>query len=363
MNKTNIVVFRKGGYLAARERWTYNGAALSVVNAYKYLGIFFSTRLSFQMACKDLASRAKNALLCILQKMSKLKNNSLSLYLKLFDAQIQPIAQYGAELWGLDKAAHHCEKVHLFALKRFLAVEMRTPNDFVYGETNRHPIYINSVIRCIRYWLKLTRMNESRLPRKAYGMLCSLDARDKRNWVSNIRCKLYMYGFGYVWENQGVVEINHFVHEVKDRLVSCRWQEWENHVRNSDRFDIYRTFCTVPNVKTYLLINLDKHLKTIMARFRLGISEIMQHYYRYRNHTEADLTCPMCGNSKEDEVHFVLCCPALDGLRNQYIPQKCYNFPSQFRLSLLLACEQESIVRNFSIYLYKAFKLRNDVFS
>eukprot|EP00745_Piridium_sociabile_P027161 TRINITY_DN43758_c0_g1_i14.p1 TRINITY_DN43758_c0_g1~~TRINITY_DN43758_c0_g1_i14.p1 ORF type:complete len:153 (+),score=18.06 TRINITY_DN43758_c0_g1_i14:45-461(+) len=132
MNKTNIVVFRKGGYLAARERWTYNGAALSVVNAYKYLGIFFSTRLSFQMACKDLASRAKNALLCILQKMSKLKNNSLSLYLKLFDAQIQPIAQYGAELWGLDKAAHHCEKVHLFALKRFLAVEMRTPNQFVY---------------------------------------------------------------------------------------------------------------------------------------------------------------------------------------------------------------------------------------
>ena len=41
-----------------------------------------------------------------------LKNNSLKVYLKLVDARVQPIAEYGAELWGLDKAAVHTEKVH-----------------------------------------------------------------------------------------------------------------------------------------------------------------------------------------------------------------------------------------------------------
>ena len=63
---------------------------------------------------------------------------------------------------------------------------MRTPNDLVYGETHRYPLYVNSAVRCIRYWLKLTRMEESKLPNKAYRMLYILDELGKRNWASNV---------------------------------------------------------------------------------------------------------------------------------------------------------------------------------
>ena len=65
-NKSNIVVFRKGGYVGARERWFYDDSMMRRVNSYKYLGICFSTRLSFHHACQDLVSRAKRALLCIM---------------------------------------------------------------------------------------------------------------------------------------------------------------------------------------------------------------------------------------------------------------------------------------------------------
>ena len=41
MNKSNTVVFRKGGYLGARERWVYGDCMMKVVNPYKYLGMFF----------------------------------------------------------------------------------------------------------------------------------------------------------------------------------------------------------------------------------------------------------------------------------------------------------------------------------
>ena len=111
--------FRKGGYLGAREWWRYDGGVTAAVNVYTYLGIHFTTRLSFVSACRELASRAKNALVCVLQKFYLLNNNSLEVFLKLFDAQVQPKAQCGSELWGLDKAAIHIEKVHLYALKRF----------------------------------------------------------------------------------------------------------------------------------------------------------------------------------------------------------------------------------------------------
>ena len=65
-NKSNIIVFRKGGYLGARERWIYDGVVMPAMNVYKYLGICFTTRLFFVSACRDLASRAKNALIFFL---------------------------------------------------------------------------------------------------------------------------------------------------------------------------------------------------------------------------------------------------------------------------------------------------------
>ena len=165
---------------------------------------------------------------------------------------------------------------------------MWAPNDLAYGETNRYPLFVNSAVRCVRYWLKLTRMEASKLPRKAYRMLHVLDERGKRNCASNVRCNLYQYGFGFVWLNQGVEEMNQFLHVFRERLVVCRWQEWHYHVETSDRFNVYGTFCTIHDTKTYLKMNIDRHLKFIMTRFRLGISDISVHYYRYKRHTDND---------------------------------------------------------------------------
>ena len=93
-----------------------------VVRAEKESVVLFSTKLSFTASCYDLTSKAKKAVLCIMQKLRMLNNNSFELFLKLFDSQVQPIALYGAKLWGLETAAAHCEIVHLFALKKFLGL-------------------------------------------------------------------------------------------------------------------------------------------------------------------------------------------------------------------------------------------------
>ena len=187
LEKSNIIVFRKGGYLGARERWMYNDMVMPVVNVYKYLGVYFSTKLSFSATCKDVASKAKRALLYIIQKLRQHNSSSVYVFLKIFDAQIQPIMQYGSEIWGLDKAACECEKIHLYAMKKFLNVDMKTPNDLVYTEMCRYPITINSTINCIRYWTKLVQMENHRLPRKSYNVLYRLDRKGKITWATNVR--------------------------------------------------------------------------------------------------------------------------------------------------------------------------------
>ena len=59
LSKPNVVVFRNDGHLALREKWFYNGIRLAVVNQYKYLGVIFSTGLTFSYCLEDMASRAK----------------------------------------------------------------------------------------------------------------------------------------------------------------------------------------------------------------------------------------------------------------------------------------------------------------
>ena len=53
MDKSGIIVFRKGGFLARAEKWYYNNIELPVVNSYRYLGILFSPKLSFNFACHE----------------------------------------------------------------------------------------------------------------------------------------------------------------------------------------------------------------------------------------------------------------------------------------------------------------------
>ena len=143
LDKSNIVVFRNGGHIAWNEKWFDGQSLISVVNAYKYLGICLSTRLTFSHALKHMAVRAKIGVVNIPKIRWSLGEKAPSIFFKLFDVQIRPILNYGAEVWGLEADLKVVERIHFFALKRFLNVSSRTPNVMVYGETGRYPFFVN----------------------------------------------------------------------------------------------------------------------------------------------------------------------------------------------------------------------------
>ena len=66
------------------------------------------------------------AVLSILNKRYKFEDDTIAIFVKIFDAQVQPIGQYGAEVCGLQENA--CtEKVHLFAMNRFWGLARAHP--------------------------------------------------------------------------------------------------------------------------------------------------------------------------------------------------------------------------------------------
>ena len=95
------------------------------------------------------------------------------------------------------------EAAHRFVCKRLLCVSNKTPNHIVYGNTGRYPLYIESTISSLRYWLKLRKMPMTRFLKQTLTMLendIDMHASNSTgNWAGNIKHCLESYGFQDAW--------------------------------------------------------------------------------------------------------------------------------------------------------------------
>ena len=154
LDKSKVIVFRKGDFFAAKEKWFLGGTVLEVVNTYKYLGLTFSTGHSFAAAMEDSSIRAKKSTLGVLRALKRINCNSPEVCFKLFDAQIVPTLLYAAGIWGY-RNYEQIERVHLFACKKLLHVRNKTPNDVVYGKLGRYPLSITATVRFINPFIAM----------------------------------------------------------------------------------------------------------------------------------------------------------------------------------------------------------------
>ena len=109
--KTQVVVFRKGGHIAKREKWYYGDTELLIVNAYKYLGLDFTTRLSFNNATRPFVAKAKQSNYAVYKSLNNLNCYSFDVYMKLFDSKVLSVLSYASELWGMSDLPE-IERVH-----------------------------------------------------------------------------------------------------------------------------------------------------------------------------------------------------------------------------------------------------------
>ena len=151
------------------------------------------------------------------------------------------------------------------------------PNSFVYSELGRFPLVVNCCIRVIRYWFRLLKMDNSRLPYQAYKMLSTLDENGKKNLVTTVRQSLFYLGYRFVWLNQGVVTEQHFIAQLKQRFIDVYSREWLANLRASTRFDVYISLKTSIKYETYLDFVRVKCFRDALIRFRLRITELKTH--------------------------------------------------------------------------------------
>ena len=361
MAKTKVMVFRKGGFLGKYEKWTFGNQRLETVNKYKYLGYTLTIRLSETIACEDFIIKAKRKVFDILKTMWSLGSLNTDIFFQLFDAQVKPMLLYAAEVWGW-KSVDSVETAHMFACKRILSVSDRSPNHMVYGETGRHPILIEAKIAAVRYWLKVMKMSENRLPKQALLSMqikYERDEHDKRaDWYAGVRKCVTENGFISIWENGGTVNEKEFLKNLKESLIRTFQAEWQERIQTSDRFAFYWTFKRQCYQESYLNDITIKKFRDAVIRFRMGLNSLKINK-RY-NSTFENKLCPFCPTRDEDENHFMFICPEYEDIREKYLSK-------HFDLEMMTVAEILQVncvksIRQVAMYIYYGLERRYEQF-
>ena len=191
-------------------------------------------------------------------------------------------------------------------MKRFLGVPSHSSNKLLYGESGRYPLFIRTAVKCVKYWLKLTKPPLSRLSRQTYKMLLVEHNQGKVNRVSKIQRILTENGFGIVWLCQGGGYEMRFVAEFKDRLISCYKQNWHSEIESNEKYTWIYSFKNSFVAENYLSFITTKRFRDTLTRFRLRACGLRSHKVWFLTEASENSSCPLCGYILEDRYVYYL---------------------------------------------------------
>jgi hypothetical protein len=363
IDKTKIIVFRKGGLLGQNCTWTYAGQNIEVVNRFNYLGVVFSSGNSFMHATKTLAGKALrslNSLFCITRN----REVPINIMFNLFDAYVLSVLNYGCEVWGFSPN-EILERIHKKFCKWIVNVKLSTNTLALYSEFGRFPLHIGRLKRIIKYWLNLhgQKQNNCILKTIIEKQRFSIEHNSRVvNWSSKVRDILQSSGFNDVWQFPSSVNIKVFIPILDRRLKDIYITEWRMGVESSSALYIYRELKQSFERSTYLTILENTQFRNMIAKIRLSSHKLFIEIGRHRNIPRNERKCIVCNSSDiEDEYHFVLICTFYRDLRARYIPRYYTVNPSMFKFITLLNSNNKRVLSDLALYCIKAFKQRDAV--
>ena len=360
IDKTKVMIFRKGGNLPRNISFTFQGKNIEIVNRFVYLGITFSTGGSFNDTHKTLSGQALKAIFKLNQYLYHFTDLLPKHTLDLFDMLVMPILCYGGEVWCFSKPVQQ-ERTHLQFCKKLLGVKRVTQNDFVYGELGRVNLQNKLFVSAISYWFKILECEQQKYIRHAYQLMLN-DMENKPNcvnWASKVKHLLASLGFYNVWIYQGVGNKRAFLDTFKLRLTDKFIQEWNSRIMESSRANFYSLFSNFEH-QLYLETIGVKKFRIAMTKLRVASHRLEIEVGRWAKPNRIPIDerkCRFC-NKLEDEFHFILECDLYKELREHYIKKYFWNRPNIIKVKELMLSKNKRIISNLALYIEKAFKIR-----
>ena len=371
--KTNVMIFNKS-HASTREVQDFLlfKNKIAEVDKYKYLGIIFTnSRNTFAENITYLRNKAQRAIGDIRTNIYKIigVNKPYDLMMKLFDSQIIPILEYGAEIWYTGKNMPHYEAVHLGYLKYVLGVKPNTSTLAIYGETGRFPLVLRQEDQAIKLWLRLKFSNVKKPINHVFDELESLQNLGYTTWLSKIKNILGDVYISAV-ENENPHKLIASLKETRYKTFMESFLTDINDNTLCPKLRTYSIFKLDYRKEAYLCHNMNRNYMTAISRFRTSSHSLHIETGRYtRPYTPIEnRLCSFCTvNSIDDEKHMLISCTFHDAERNTLFKNiqpflefqiSDYSEPDLF--FIIMNLKQPQALHALGNYLFTGFNRRKN---
>ena len=366
--KTNIMIFTKK---RTTETFKFGSEEIQYVEEYKYLGNIISNKKNiFSMNTTYLTDKAHKAMFSLSSYISSVVGHlQPELALKMFDAQISPILEYGSEIWYNNKPEDSKEKLHLAFFKNILKVKTSTSTVAVYSELGRFPLQLKHKTRMLNYWNRILTLEEGHIIKQAYNSLLQLHDWGQTNWCTHVRDNLIEVGLIASWHNQ-TLDTRAF-NNYREKIHS----NYMNHIMT-----LIQDYTSNPKLRTYKLFKNDfkrenyfndiqnEQYRIALTRFRLSAHNLAIETGRYTKPKTPinNRTCLYCKNHLiENEIHFLLECPMYDAERqilltsvSPFLPG-IDNTTNETKFVTIMSSKIFNVMHALGKFLFDSLKKRN----
>lgn len=335
-SKSNVVVVgtRRIKQWASSQQWSLGAQLLAVVNEYKYLGLMFSSvskRPCFLSAIDMLLDRAINASGMVMWQCGYGRGLGARAAMTLWRTRVQSILDYNAGLWGVfmsKKTADRAERIFTDFGRALLGCGPAAANTFVLGELGQYSQRARRDELAIRLWYRLECTPADRLVGQvyAYSKAEMVAGRGRYSWCKKMqevsaryaRTDLAAYLLSGLRVPDSKTTWNTLVRRVVREHDHTEWLRVAS-TNHASSLAVYLVGKQKPCLERYVSHRYYRAVR-IMSQVRARTLPLMSQLARHYGLDSSVGTCCMCDNNVEESVHhFLLECPVLRPLKDQFV--------------------------------------------
>ena len=383
IDKSKTIIFNSSGRVLQNHIFLFRKKELEIVQDFTYLGITFSSSASFKKAYQTLGDKACKAMHPLVDAIFKF-NLTVPKALDLFEKLVQPILLYGSEVWAsfsphqlnsipkdpdaflrysLDSPVN---KPKLKFCKQILGLKRNSSSLAVYGELGIIPTALLGIVRIIKFWHRISHLNDDTLVKKALNEARSLPSNIS-NWFNSVKLALDAIGLSTLWNDPSSLSPNQVNRIVKDKIFTIFHNFWKSELTSSHQGSLrhsklrtYKTFKSQLKLEKYLSVSMNFKYRKTLCKFRCSDHTLLIETGRHKRLDVNDRICKNCTLGLiEDEIHFLLVCPAYETLRtNLLLHTSVAPLTTDLQFQEIMSSNDGGTMAALALYLVQANDIR-----
>jgi hypothetical protein len=132
------------------------------------------------------------------------------------------------------------------------------------------------------------------------------------SWCEKVKEILTLLNKEELFEERSLYSLNTFEEDINPTIET----EWKIKVESKPKLRTFKTFKCHYHVSDYAVSLQNRYLRSLLAKFRLGILQLHIETGRFTQTKLEERVCRICNNGNiEDELHFLCTCVKYDDLR------------------------------------------------